>query len=414
MQPSKNLPNPLNDTAIRNVKATTEPKKYSDGGGLFLLVTPSGSKLWRLAYRFEGKQKQLSLGAYPYIGLKDARDRREEARKLLAHGVDPSENKKAVKEAKAERSANSFEVVAREWIKIKEPTWAASHTNKVLRRLEMYVFPWLGAKPIADIKATDILQAARRAEGSGAIETAHRIVQTCGQAFYYAIATGRADRNPALDLKGALQTSIPKHMAAVTKPKDVGPLLRALDGFTGSLIVRCALQLAPLVFVRPGELRAAKWEDIDLDAALWSFTASKTGAPHIVPLSRQAVAILREIQPLTGDGRSQYVFPSARTRERPMSDNAILAAMRRMGIAKEEMSGHGFRAMARTILDEGLKFRPDYIEHQLAHVVRDPHNRAYNRTAHLEERHKMMQAWADYLDKLKAGADIIPFRSEAG
>lgn len=396
----------LSDLAIKTAKPGTKPIRLSDSGGLYLEVTPAGGKLWRLKYRFGGKEKRLALGKYPEVGLKDARERRDEARKLLANEVDPGENRKQQKAAKAERAANSFEAVAREWIAKNTPTWAATHTSKIVRRLEMYVFPWLGGRPIADITAPELLAMARRIEGKGAIETAHRALQNCGQVFRYAVATGRAERDPTGDLRGALQPVKSTHMAATTEPRKVAELLRMFDGYQGTLPVRCALQLAPLVFVRPGELRAAKWKDIDLDAAEWRFTASKTSTAHIVPLSRQAVAILREVQPLTGEGR--YVFPSARTSERPMSDNAILSAMRRLEIGKDEMSGHGWRAVARTILDEVLGFRPDLIEHQLAHAVRDPNGRAYNRTAHLPERRKMMQSWADYLDKLKAGAEVIP------
>jgi integrase len=401
----------LNDVAVRNAKPEAKPKKCSDGRGLFLLITPAGGKLWRLAYRFEGKQKQLALGAYPDVSLKDARERRDAARKLLTNGVDPSENRKAVRAAKAAQAENSFEIVAREWYDQQKENWNESHSVRILRRLERNVFPWIGGKPIAEVTAPDLLSMARRIEKRGAIETAHRALQNCGQVFRYAIATGRAERNPVPDLQGALPPAKPTHMAAITEPAKVGDLLRAFDAYEGTLIVRNALQLAPLVFVRPGELRKAEWNDIDLDAAEWRFTVSKTKTPHIVPLSRQAVAILREIQPLTD--RSRYVFPSARTRERPMSDNALLAAMRRMGIAKDEMTGHGFRAMARTILDEVMGFRPDFIEHQLAHAVRDPNGRAYNRTAHLPERRKMMQAWADYLDKLKQGADVIQLRTQS-
>lgn len=253
----------------------------------------------------------------------------------------------------------------------------------------------------------------RRIEQRGALETAHRALGNCGQVFRYAVATGRAERDPTGDLKGALPPVKGTHFAAVTDSKKVGEVLQAIDAYEGTLIVRCALRLAPLVFVRPGELRHAEWADIDLDAAEWPYTVSKTNTQHIVPLSRQAVEILQELNPLTGQG--QYVFPSARNPkgDRPMSDNAILAAMRRMGISKEEMSGHGFRAMARTILDEVLGFRPDFIEHQLAHAVRDPNGRAYNRTAHLPERRKMMQAWADYLDKLKAAAEVVPMNQRA-
>lgn len=398
----------LSDLLVRQVKPDSRPKKYSDGRGLLLYVSPSGGKWWRFVYRFEGKQKQLSLGVYPDISLKEARERRDAARNLLANGVDPSENRKAAKAAKATQAENSFETVAREWYAKHQGNWNESHGTRILRRLERDVFPWIGRKPIAAVSAPDLLTVARRIEARGAVETAHRAMQNCGQVFRYAIATGRAERNPAPDLRGALPQVKTTHMAAITDPAKVGALLRTFDAYEGTLIVRCALQLAPLVFVRPGELRKAQWADIDFETAEWRYTVSKTNTPHIVPLSSQAVAILREVHAATN--RSNYVFPSARTRERPMSDNALLAAMRRMGIGKEEMSGHGFRAMARTILDEELGFRPDFIEHQLAHAVRDPNGRAYNRTAHLTERRKMMQAWADYLDKLKRGADVILLR----
>jgi integrase len=281
----------------------------------------------------------------------------------------------------------------------------------MIRLLERDIFPWLGNKPIADISAPHLLEVIRRIEQRGALETAHRAIGNCGQIFRYAVATGRAERDPSNDLRGALPPYKTKHFASVTNPEQVGKLLSALDSYEGTLVVRCALRLAPLVFVRPGELRRAQWPDIDLDAAEWRFDVTKTNTKHIVPLSRQAMVILRELQPLTG--RSQYVFPSARSVKRPMSDNAILVAMRSLGIGKDEMSGHGFRAMARTILDEVLGFRPDYIEHQLAHAVRDPNGRAYNRTAHLAERCKMMQEWADYLDKLKADAEILSFDQRA-
>lgn len=295
-------------------------------------------------------------------------------------------------------------MVAREWHAKHLPSWANKHAETIIRRLELNVFPWLGGKPIADITAPQLLQVIRRIEERGALETAHRVLGCCGQVLRYAIATGRAERDPSGDLPGALPPTKSQHFAAVTEPDQIAAVLGAIDGYEGTLPVRCALRLAPLVFVRPGELRKAEWTDIDLDAAKWRYTVTKTSTPHIVPLSRQAVTILRELEPLTGSGR--YVFPSARGKSRPMSDNAVLAAMRRMGISKDEMSGHGFRAMARTILDEVLGFRPDYIEHQLAHAVRDPNGRAYNRTAHLLERRQMMQTWADYLDKLKASVKV--------
>lgn len=403
----------LSDLEIKRAKPGAKPIRLSDSGGLYLEIAPSGGKLWRLKYRFGGKEKRLALGKYPEIGLKDARARRDEARKLLANEVDPAENRKQQKAAKVERAANSFEAVAREWIAKNTPAWATTHTSKIVRRLEMYVFPWLGGRPIAEITPPELLTVARRVEDAGAIETAHRILQNCGQVFRYGVATGRVTSDPTRDLRGkggALQSAKPVHMAAITEPRKVAELLRTFDTYQGTLTVRCALQLAPLVFVRPGELRQAEWKDIDLDAAEWRYVASKKGNAHIVPLAHQAVAILQEVKALTGEGR--YVFPSARTSERPMSDNAILAAMRRLGIAKNEMSGHGFRAMARTILDEVLGFRVDLIEHQLAHAVRDPNGRAYNRTAHLPDRRQMMQAWADYLDKLKAGADVIPLHGK--
>jgi integrase len=401
----------LTDTAIRKAKPAERPIKLTDERGLYLLLKPNGSRWWRFDYRYGGKRKTLSMGVYPDVGLKDARDRRDEARKLLASDADPGENRKAVKAAKMEQAANSFEVITREWYTKYSTTWNASHGERIIRRFERDVFPWIGSKPIAELAAPELLAAVRRMENRGALETAHRALGNCGQVFRYAIATGRATRDISADLRGALPPVKGEHFAAITEPKQVGALLRAMDGYTGSQIVRCALRLAPLVFVRPGELRKAEWKDIDMDGAEWRYTVTKTNTPHIVPLSLQAVEILKELQALTGRGR--FVFPGARTNGRPMSDNAILAAMRRMGIDKEEMSGHGFRAMARTILDEVLGFRPDFIEHQLAHAVKDPNGRAYNRTAHLAERRKMMQQWADYLDKLKAGAEIIPLSNVA-
>ena len=345
---------PLTDTAIRNAKPSNKARRLFDGGGLYLEVAPSGGKWWRLKYRFGGKEKRLSLGVYPDVSLKDARERRDEARKLLSNDIDPSENRKAAKAAQVERAGNSFEVIAREWYAKHSPNWSASHGDRIIRRLERDIFPWIGAVPIAEIGAPRLLEVIRRIEQRGALETAHRALGNCGQVFRYAVATGRAERDPSGDLRGALPPVKGTHFASVTEPKKVAEVLRAIDGYEGTLPVRCALRLAPLVFVRPGELRHAEWADIDLDAAEWRYNVSKTGTQHIVPLADQAVAILRELQPLTERGR--YVFPSARSPrgDRPMSDNAILAAMRRMGISKDEMSGHGFRAMARTILDEVL------------------------------------------------------------
>ena len=403
----------LSDTAIKNAKPGAKPLKLSDEKGLFLLLSPAGGKWWRLKYRFGGKEKLLSLGTYPEVSLKAAREKRDDARKLLAADVDPGENRKAVKAAKSERGANSFEVIGRVWFAKNSPNWAENHGNRIIQRLERDIFPWIGGRPIADITAPELLAVLRRIEERGAVETAHRAHQNCGQVFRYAIATGRAERDPSPDLKGALPPVKEKHHAAITDPKAIGELLRAIDGYQGHFVTKCALRLAPLFFVRPGELRKAEWAEFDLDKAEWNIPAErmKMREPHLVPLAVQAVATLRELHALTGSGR--YVFPGARTNGRPMSDNAVLAALRRMGFAKDEMSGHGFRAMARTILDEVLQVRPDFIEHQLAHAVRDPNGRAYNRTAHLAERRKMMQQWADYLDKLKAGADVIPLPTKA-
>ena len=400
---------PLTDTMIRTAKPAEKPRRLFDGGGLYLEVSPAGGKLWRLKYRHGGKEKRLALGAYPATGLKDARDKRDAARKLLAADVDPAEHRKAAKAAGDERAANSFEVVAREWHAKQSATWVELHASRIMLRLENDVFPWLGSRPIADITAKELLATVNRIVDRGAVESAHRVLQNCGQVLRYAVATGRADRNPAADLRGALPPVKQTHHAAIIEPGAIGGLLRAMDAYIGSLVTKCALRLAPLLFVRPGELRQAEWAEFDLDAAQWNIPAEKMKMrePHLVPLAPQAVTILRELQPLTGRGR--YVFPSARSPQRPMSNNAVLSALRRMGYATDEMSGHGFRAMARTVLDEVLHFRPDYIEHQLAHAVKDPNGRAYNRTAHLPERRKMMQAWADYLDSLRLGAKIVRF-----
>ncbi|WP_104565789.1 tyrosine-type recombinase/integrase [Ralstonia mannitolilytica] len=397
----------LTDTAIRNAKPSDKPIKLFDGGGLFLHVTPAGQRYWRLKYRFAGKEKLLALGVYPEVGLKEARDRREEAKRLLGEGVDPSVERKVQKVATVERAANSFEAVAREWHAKYAPGWSESNAKKVLARLENDVFPWLGGRPIAELKAPELLAVCRRVESRGALDTAHRVLQTCGQIFRYAVATGRAERDPSGDLRGALPPAKGKHYAAPTDPKEVAGLLRMFDGFTGTFVVKCALLLAPMVFVRPGELRAAEWADVDLDAAEWRFVSSKRDVAHIVPLSTQAVAILRDLHALTGHGR--YLFPGARDKAKPMSEAAINAALKRMGIdTQKEFTGHGVRPIARTILREVLGFEAEVIELQLAHRKKDPNGAAYDRVAFLAVRKQMMQAWADYLDELKAGAKVIP------
>lgn len=399
---------PLTDTAIRNAKPSEKPIRLFDGGGLYIEVSPSGGKWWRLKYRFAGKEKRLSLGVYPEVGLKEARDRREEAKRLLGEGVDPSVERKAQKVATVERTASSFEVVAREWHAKYAPGWSKSNADKVIARLQNDVFPWLGGRPIAELKAPELLAVCRRVESRGALDTAHRVLQTCGQIFRYAVATGRAERDPSGDLRGALPPAKGKHYAAPTDPKEVAGLLRMFDGFTGTFVVKCALLLAPVLFVRPGELRKAEWADIDLDAAEWRFVSSKRDVAHIVPLPSQAIAILRELHALTGRGR--YVFPGARDRQKPMSEAAINAALKRMGIdTQKEFTGHGVRPIARTILREVLGFEAEVIELQLAHRKKDPNGAAYDRVAFLAVRKQMMQAWADYLDELKRGAKVLPF-----
>lgn len=402
----------LTDTAIRNAKPGTKAVKLFDERGLFLIVTPSGGKWWRLRYRFGGKEKTLSLGTYPDVGLKDARERRDSARKLLSNDVDPGEHRKTTKAAQSLQATNSFEAIAREWLAKEKPSWAPTHYSKILLRLENDAFPWIGNMPITEVTAPVLLSMARRVEGRGAHDTAHRVLQNCGQVFRYAIATGRAERNPTPDLRGALTTVQQSHFPTLTDPIKVGELLRAIDGFRGTLVVQCALKLAPLVFVRPGELRMARWGDIDLGRALWTYHVSKTKTDHVVPLSRQAVAILKEIQPLTGHG--QYVFPGARDHNHPLSPAAVGAALQRLGYdTKTEITGHGFRAMARTLLAERLKFDPQIIEHQLAHRVPDALGSAYNRSKFIDDRVAMMQAWADYLDEIKAGAKVIPLVGKA-
>lgn len=413
---------PLTDATIRKAKPGLNPRgevtpksyKLGDTGGLYLEVSPSGGKWWRLKYRCGGKEKRLSLGTYPDTGLADARGKRDAARKLLAAGVDPAEQRKAEKAAGVERSGNSFEVLAREWIASRTGAWVPGHVSRILLRLVNDVFPWIGARPIADVTPPELLSVLRRIESRGAIETAHRTLQNCGQVFRYSIVTGRATSDPSRDLRGALRPVNEKHFSSITDPAETGALLRAIDAYNGSFVTKCALKLAPLVFVRPSELRLAEWSEIDLDNAQWNIPAKrmKMRQAHLVPLSRQAIAILRELHALTG--RGGYVFPGARTPKRPMSNNAVNAALRRMNYDKDTMTGHGFRAMARTIMDEVLHIRPDYIEHQLAHAVRDPNGRAYNRTAHLPERCAMMQQWADYLDTLKQGGNVVPIRRLAG
>lgn len=394
----------LSTAKIQNATAQKKTVRLFDGRGLYLEIAPSASRWWRFKYRFAGKEKRISLGVYPDVGLKKARDRRDEMRKLVADGIDPSAVRKQQKLMALDDAANTFEAIAREWFEKHSANWEASYSVKLLARLEANVFPWLGDRPIRDIKAPELLSVMRRVESRGVLETAHRLLNYCGNIYRYAVATGRAERDISSDLRGALPPSTPQHHASVTDPEGVAALLRAIDGYRGSNVTRYALQLAPLVFVRPGELRKAEWSEIDLEAGEWRIPAErmKMKTKHIVPLSSQAVAILRALQPLTGKG--QYVFPGARSRERCMSENTVNGALRRLGWSGSEMTGHGFRSMASTMLNE-QGWNRDAIERQLAHTERNSIRAAYNYAEHLPERRRMMQAWSDYLHTLKRRPD---------
>lgn len=398
----------LNDTKLRNLKARPAPYRVADTNGLCIEVRPTGAKLWRYRYRYAGKASMVGLGDYPAVSLAAARAERDRLRALVKGGGDPAQARRIERAAAVSQAESTFAAIAEELLakRAREGLSPASVARE--RRLIEKDMAGIGRLPIANVTAPELLSALRKLEGRGVVETAHRARSLAGRVFRYAIATGRAQRNPADDLRGALEQTTTRHLSSLTDPEEIAPLLRALHGYQGTAVVAAALKLAPLVFVRPGELRRARWEDFDLDAAEWRFTASKTGTPHIVPLATQAVAILRELHPLTG--RGEYVFPSVRSNKRPMSNNTVNVALRALGFDGDTMTGHGFRAMARTVLDEVLGFRPDYIEHQLAHAVRDPLGRAYNRTKHLPERRKMMQAWADYLDGLRSGANVVPIR----
>ena len=387
----------LTDTAIRKAATTDKQYKMTDGQGMYLLVKKSG-KYWRMDYRFQGKRKTFAIGVYPDVRLKEARQKRDEARVMIKKGIDPMQKPEFP-------DGNSFEKVALEWFHKNKHTWVAGHSKRILRRLEANIFPWLGEKPVSSISAPDLLKALRRIEDRGAIETAHRVRQTCGQVFRYAIATGKASHDITADLKGAIPPPHRVNMATITNPKEVGGLLRSISGYKGNFVTRCALSLAPLTFVRPGELRSAEWSEIDFEKAEWKITADKMkmSRPHIVPLAKQAINVFLEIEPYTKH-RSKYVFPSPRTDARPLSDNAVLSALRRMGYEKHEMCGHGFRAMASTLLHEN-GWASHLIELQLAHVEKNSVKAAYNHALHLDERRKMMQWWADYLDDLRSNKD---------
>lgn len=403
--------------------------RLSDGDGLYLRFFVRGmSHGWRFDYSLNGRRNTLSLGASSDVTLKLAREKADRARQQVAHGVDPSDDRKRAKaeqtrkrEAQALADAGlpelgSFEQVAQEWLEtIHEAKVSAGHAERTRIRMEQDLFPWIGRRPIGEIDAPELLACLRRVEARGAIETAHRVKNAAGQVFRYGIAIGKCTRDLAADLRDALAPVQVTHHAAITDPKRVGELLRAIDSYRGHGVTRAALQLAPLVFQRPGELRMAEWAEIDLDASLWTIPSERlkrkkqekaSGQAHAVPLASQAVAILRDLHPLTGHGR--YVFPGLRTDKRPMSDAAVLAALRRMGFPKDEMTGHGFRAMARTMLAERLGVAEAVIEAQLAHAVPDSLGRAYNRTQFLDQRRTMMQTWADYLDRLRKGGEVVP------
>jgi integrase len=392
----------LTDIQVRSAKPRDKAFRLADERGMYLEIATNGSKYWRLKYRLLGKEKLMALGVYPEVSLKEAREKRDNARKLIAESEDPIAHKKAKKTAAIVEATSMFEIVAREWFLKYSPSWVANHASKIINRLEADIFPWLGKRDIKSITAPELLEALRRVENRGAVETAHRILQNCGQIFRYAIATGRAERDVSADLKGAIPPTKQKHHPSIVEPKAVASLINVINGYEGTFVTKCALQLAPLLFVRPGELRHAEWSEFNFETFEWRIPAEKMKMRtlHIVPLSSQTLKILNDIKPLTGGGK--YLFPGARSRERPMSENTINGALRRLGYSSEEMTGHGFRSMASTLLNEQGWHR-DAIERQLAHGERDQVRAAYNYAEHLPERRKMMQAWADYLDVLAAG-----------
>lgn len=419
------------DATIKAIRKGDPRLRLTDGGGLYLLLfLNGGSHAWRLDYTFQARRKTLSLGTYPATTLATARRKAEAAREAVAQGLDPSAERKEeraghlkAKVAEMRRKqglpdADSFEAVAREWFDVKKDGWAKSYGDKIIARLQVDVFPYVGHEAIVDITPMKLLEVMRRIEKRGVIETAHRALENCSQVFTYAVATGRLLSNPARELKSALKQPDPKHFPAITDPKRLGELLRACDHYAATPVVRAALKLAPLLLLRPGELRFGEWSEIDLEGALWTIPSIRMkrerreklhGAPHLVPLPRQAVETLRELHPLTGHGK--MVFRGERHHERAMSENTINAALRAMGFSADEVTGHGFRATARTMLHERLGYSPDVIEAQLAHSVRDSLGRAYNRTEFVEQRRVMLQAWADYLDQLRRGADVVSLRA---
>jgi len=403
----------MTDPAVKN--AAPKEKQYTlyDSEGLFLLILPNGAKLWRWKYLVGPKRyKRLSLGTYPKVSLKAARAERDRLQADRVKGIDPSAAKQALK-AVERAQGETFKLVTEEWFKEFRHTWTDSTAETIISRLRMDVFPYLGDKPIREITPPELLAVIRRIAARGAVETARRDLQKCGQIFRYAVANGKAERDISADLRGAIAPPAKRHFASIHEPKEIGELLRAIDAYRGSPVTRCALKLAPLTFVRPGELRHAEWVEIDMEAAEWRIPAErmKMREKHIVPLSRQALDVLRELHPISGGGR--YVFPGGRSVSRPMSENAVLAALRRMGYEKGEMTGHGFRSMASTILHE-QGWPSDVVERQLAHGERNKVKAAYNFAQHLPERRKMMDAWANYLDALREGGKVVPLFRAVG
>lgn len=405
---------PISDAKLRKLKAKIKPYKVADEGGLYVEVATSGSRLWRWKYRYGEKEKRLALGKYPDVSLADARAKRDQYRATLAKGIDPGILKKQIEKADSALAVSAFEIVAREWYAVKSPKWVPAHGGRIIRRLERDIFPWIGARPVAELTPPEILEVLRRIEKRGAVETAHRALQDIGQVLRYGVATGHLTSDPSRDLKGALATFASTNFAAVTDPMQVGALLRLIEDYKGTLTVRAALRLHPHVFTRSGELTKAEWSEFDLEAGIWSIPAErmKMRQAHVVPLSRQALAILREIHPFTGSGR--YVFPGPRYAERPITVETLLACYRRSGINKDVATCHGWRATARTLLHEQLGFPPEVIEHQLAHAVGDANGTSYNRTKFIDARKGMMQAWSDHLDHLRDGAEIVPFGKKTG
>ncbi|KAF1720148.1 tyrosine-type recombinase/integrase [Pseudoxanthomonas wuyuanensis] len=401
----------LTDTKLRALKPRATSFRVADSNGLCIEVRPTGAKVWRYRYRYAGKPSVITIDEYPGMSLMQARAERDKLRRLLKGGANPAHVARVERAVQAERTNNTFGAIGLELLAKRAKEGLSPGSVKRERRLIEKDLASIADMPITDVSAPILLAALRKLERRGVVETAHRARAHAGRVFRYAVATGRAQRNPADDLTGALEQPKTKHFASLIEPERIGELLRALWAYQGSPVTQAALKLAPMLFVRPGELRHAKWADIDMEAAEWRYVTSKTKTAHIVPLSVQAVAVLEELWPLTK--RSDYVFPGVRSADRPMSENTVNAALRNLGFDGETIVGHGFRAMARTVLDEVLGFRPDYIEHQLAHAVRDPLGRAYNRTAHLSERKKMMQVWADYLDNLRnSEKKVVPIRKK--